>query len=272
MTRLKSDPTVVSKPTNELLAAMKSLAVIAVATGVTRAELMSLKQDRDEQFRAFAAMVRGKAETCGYTTQCACTCTNIVDFTDSIARDVLLSGIADTDIRREMLGTQGILDKPVNNINEKPGDAGAIFAQVSSMRSKDLALGHSVFTKGQWRRSRFMDHPTVQLELYKLPSDYKHFKRKCPNVSSTTITALADCGAQACLWTLQEFIKAGFSREDLILIPIDLVAANKSPILIEGSIPIRLRWTDAEGTIHSCATIAYVSKHAKGFYLSLHGP
>ena len=75
---------------------------------------MTLKQDRDEQFRTFAARVRGEAETCGYST--TCTCARIVDFTDTIARDVLLSGIADTDIRREMLGLPGILDKPVNEM------------------------------------------------------------------------------------------------------------------------------------------------------------
>ena len=78
----------------DLLAAMKILAVIAVAKGVTRAELMSMKQDRNEQFRSFA----------------------VVDFTDSIIRDVLISGIADTDIRREMLGTTGILEKSINQI------------------------------------------------------------------------------------------------------------------------------------------------------------
>ena len=68
---LKSDPTIVSKPTADLLAAMKSLAVIAVDKGVTRAELMSMKQDRDGQFRSFAARVR-KAETCDYSTKCTC--------------------------------------------------------------------------------------------------------------------------------------------------------------------------------------------------------
>ena len=41
---LKSDPTIVSKPTADLLAAMKRLAVIAVAKGVTRAELMSINK------------------------------------------------------------------------------------------------------------------------------------------------------------------------------------------------------------------------------------
>ncbi len=48
---LKSDP--VSKPTTDVMAAVKELAVVAVATGVTRAELVQLKQERDESFRSF---------------------------------------------------------------------------------------------------------------------------------------------------------------------------------------------------------------------------
>ena len=111
---LKSDPTSVAKPTTELMSTMKSLAVIAVATGVTRSELMKMHQERDEQFRSFAARVRGKAEICDYTT--ACTCTRIVNFTDCIIKDILVSGIADIEIQREILGTIGILEKPVNDI------------------------------------------------------------------------------------------------------------------------------------------------------------
>ncbi len=64
------------------MGAMKSLAVIVVATGVIRAELVRMQQERDESFRAFAARVRGKAETCAYITKC--TCIREVDFTASI--------------------------------------------------------------------------------------------------------------------------------------------------------------------------------------------
>ena len=66
---LKMDSTIVSQPTATLLAAMKRLAVIAVAPGVVRSELMQMRQDRDQTFRTFAAAVHGKAETCGYRNQ-----------------------------------------------------------------------------------------------------------------------------------------------------------------------------------------------------------
>ena len=79
---LRSNPGIMNRPTDELLAQMKSLAVVAVSTCVTRTELMNMTQQRDEQFRIFASRVRGKAETCNYKTKC--TCNNTVDFTDFI--------------------------------------------------------------------------------------------------------------------------------------------------------------------------------------------
>lgn len=39
-----------------------------------------------------------------------------MNYTDNAIRDVLLNGLADTDIRREVLGTKDILTKPINDI------------------------------------------------------------------------------------------------------------------------------------------------------------
>ena len=71
---LKSDPALMSRSTREVLAAMRSIAVIPVARGVTRAELTQMSQSSDEPIRTFAAKVRGKAETCGFTTSVRCEC------------------------------------------------------------------------------------------------------------------------------------------------------------------------------------------------------
>jgi len=115
---LKTNPEIVSKPVDDVLKAMKNLAVIPVATGIVRAELLEMKQLRDEAFRKFASRVRGKAETCEYKVrfECLCKTTSDVDFTDHILRDVLLAGIYDADIRREMYGIDGILQQPVNTV------------------------------------------------------------------------------------------------------------------------------------------------------------
>ena len=93
---------------------MRSLAVIPIATGVLRTELLQLQQERDEPFRAFGAKVREKAETCEFTAECECG--KEVDYTNHSIRDVLLNGIYDPDIRREVLGTKNILKTSVNDV------------------------------------------------------------------------------------------------------------------------------------------------------------
>lgn len=110
----KANPNAASETLSQLLAAMRSLAVIPVATCVLRTELLQLRQERDEPFRTITAKVRGKAETCSYTT--TSTCGASVDYTDHVIRVVILTGLYDTDIRREVLGIAGILAKPINEV------------------------------------------------------------------------------------------------------------------------------------------------------------
>ena len=107
---LKSDAEIVSKPLQVLLSAMRRLAVIPVVTGVLRSDLMQMRQLRDEPFRAFAARVRGKADTCVFTVDC--TCGLKVNYTDHMIRDTLLNGIADDEI----LGSADVLTRAVNKI------------------------------------------------------------------------------------------------------------------------------------------------------------
>ncbi len=85
-----------------------------VAVCVLRTELLQFKEERDEAFRAFTARVRGKSETCVYTAQCDCG--KEVDYTNHIIRDVLLNGVHDSNIRRELLGTPDVLTKPINEV------------------------------------------------------------------------------------------------------------------------------------------------------------
>ena len=69
---LKANPNAASNTLAELVAAMRSLAVIPVATCVLRTELLQLHQEHDEAFRAFTARVRGKAEKCAFAEECEC--------------------------------------------------------------------------------------------------------------------------------------------------------------------------------------------------------
>ena len=546
---LKADPSITSKPTADLMKAMETLAVVAVATGVIRAELVQMKQDRGETFRTFAARVRGKAETCSYTTKCSCNST--VNFTDIIVRDVLIAGISDLDIRRDILGTDAILQRPVNDVislveskemarnalptslstvssfkrekqhlppkqhattnrqqtthcpkcsdtynlysegrfgwntrphriclkcykeqrsqstsqNSRNGPVSNIAAQsqqtaqcpkcsntynlysegrfgwntrphriclkchkeqrspstnqnsrngsvshnaarnqLSTIRFEALEmvqhppsqvnLFHHIFTAGQWKTARFQDHPRVNLTVSTNEADYLAFGRKniaaqsqqtaqCPKCSNTynlysegrfgwntrphriclkchkeqrspstnqnsrngsvshnaarnqlstirfealemvqhppsqvnlfhhiftagqwktarfqdhprvnltvstneadylafgrkntsikpfIVSAMVDSGAQSCLWSLKDFLSAGFAESDLLQVSVDLVAANRSPINVAGALILRLqgRAKDSDKE-YTCASMVYVSKDANGFYLS----
>ena len=126
---LRAHPQFTSMPIDGAIAVMKSLAIIPVALGVLRSELLSMMQDPDETFRTFAARVQGKAEICEFKTRYrgrgTCGADNCgaayayegeTYYTDEMIRDVLLQGIADVDIRREALSVLGIQQYPLNDI------------------------------------------------------------------------------------------------------------------------------------------------------------
>ena len=351
---LKVDPDITNKSKEIVLATMKALAVIPVAIGVLRSELLEMKQKRDESFRAFTSRVRGKAETCDFVAlnSCVCGVSNKVDYTDHIMRDVLVAGIYDAEIRRDILGVEGITEKPINEVislvekremardanvvtgnasaissrqvcmphgsrkfvapppglkepcpanrskripcpqcgaqfaifseglkgwNSKPhelckdcyrsrrqqrrrGHNGSTAPAVSSINNSDpeslhvisqisvislhapsetspvrssskpvrssvssyagqshpIKLNHHIFSSGEWRRARFMEHPSMQLTMSVRKKNYKAFLWKCPQVNKTAIQAKLDTCAQSCLWSLKECLDSGFRREDLI--------------------------------------------------------
>jgi len=108
---LRGDPNVISKSEDEVLIAIKRLAVIPVAISVRRSDLLAVRQCDGESVRSFFARIKGKAATCLYTVNCPSgECNQSVDFTDIIAKDVLISGLVEDGVKREVLGWPG-LDK-----------------------------------------------------------------------------------------------------------------------------------------------------------------
>ena len=102
---LKTSPTAVDGTEEDLLDLIKQLAVIPVAISVRRTDFLSTQQDHGESVRAFLAKLRGKSATCAYTKKCSlATCTQMNDYTDTIVKDVLVAGLADEDIKKEVLG------------------------------------------------------------------------------------------------------------------------------------------------------------------------
>ena len=109
----KDDPKLRDKTEGDILAAMKSLAVIDVAATVRVTELLAMKQDHGEGIRAFVARVRGTANICAMEK--ACTCGLNVNYTDEVVRWVILAGLSSPEIAREVLGTMDIDRKSLSD-------------------------------------------------------------------------------------------------------------------------------------------------------------
>ena len=155
----------------QLLETMRSLAVIPVATGVLRTELLQLRQERDEPFRSFAARVQGKAETREFTARCECG--KNVDYTPHMARDVLLNGIVDPEIRREVLGTKDIIQTAVNDV---------ISVVEAKEKARNALAASSLSAMSSFRRQSYSkpDGPTTTQHPTPSPADQAK-EATCPN-------------------------------------------------------------------------------------------
>ena len=112
---LKTSPAAVEGTEEDLLAAIKQLAVVPVAISVRRTDFLSTHQDHGESVRSFFAKLKGKSATCPYTNYCSLpTCSHLNDFTDMIVKDVLVAGLIDEDIKKEVLGWSELDRKDVN--------------------------------------------------------------------------------------------------------------------------------------------------------------
>jgi len=103
---LKEDPGIIEQGELALLNAMKKMAVIKIATSVRRTKLLSLQQDHGQNIREFYANVKAQASTCNFTVKCGrecCADAPEVDYTLLVVKDILISGIADPDIRKDVL-------------------------------------------------------------------------------------------------------------------------------------------------------------------------
>ena len=111
---IRSQPDIVSKGEDNLMKAMKDLAVVKVATSARRAQLLASKQAPGESIREFYANVRAAAAICKFEVKCNQTCCAAkdytVDYTEMVIKDVLIGGIYDADIRKDILATAD-LDK-----------------------------------------------------------------------------------------------------------------------------------------------------------------
>ena len=95
--------TLTGKTEDEVLAAIKTLAVREENVMVARVTLHNMKQDRDEPIRSFGARLRGQAGVCRFTQRCT-NCNADVDYAEAIIQDVLCRGLEDSDIQLDLFG------------------------------------------------------------------------------------------------------------------------------------------------------------------------
>ena len=95
--------TLSNRTEDDVLAAMKLLAVREENTMVARVALYEMRQDNEEGIRSFGARIRGQANVCKFIIPCP-SCNEDVCYTNDILRDVLTRGIADHEIQLDLLG------------------------------------------------------------------------------------------------------------------------------------------------------------------------
>ena len=132
---LKAHPDAATGNEDELVAKIKKMAVIPVAVCVRRAELLGTQQDHGENARAFCAKLKGKAATCSYTADCTSdTCTQVINFTDIMVKDVLVSGLADEEVKKEVLGW--------SELDNKSLEETVTFIEAKEMARDAMNKGH----------------------------------------------------------------------------------------------------------------------------------
>ena len=114
----REDPNIADKPEKDVLDAMKRLTVLNVALSVRRATLLQTKQDPGERVRQYVARVRGLANVCQWTITGTGSSTpggNVtLDYTEEIVKLVIMNGLADEEIRKEVLGAPDVDNKTLS--------------------------------------------------------------------------------------------------------------------------------------------------------------
>ena len=91
-----------SKSEDEVLTAMRKLAVREENIMVARVSLQNMKQDNDEPIRSFCARLKGQANICKFSVKCP-TCSIDISYTDAMIKDTLTKVISDSEIQLDLL-------------------------------------------------------------------------------------------------------------------------------------------------------------------------
>lgn len=136
------------KTADEVMEAIKKLAVREKDTMVARVQLHNMRQDRDKTIHSFGACLLGQAGVCKFLDTCP-GCSLEVNYTENVLRNVLTRGLADSEIQLDLLG-----DRNQNMSLEEVFQF--IEAKEAGKRSADrLSQSHSVdAAQSQYRSTK----------------------------------------------------------------------------------------------------------------------
>ena len=136
------------KTADEVMEAIKKLAVREENTMVAHVQLHNMPQDRDETIRSFGARLHGQAGVCKFLVTCP-GCNVEVNYTENVLRDVLTRGLADSEIQLDLLGDRNenmSLEEVFQFIEAK---------EVGKRSAGRLSQSHSVdAAQSQYRRAK----------------------------------------------------------------------------------------------------------------------
>ena len=98
-----SGGTLTNDTEEDVLKAMKKLAVREENTMVARFTLHGMHQEEDEPVRSYGARLQGQAGVCKFIIPCP-HCNEDVNYTEPVLRDVLSKGLHDSGIQLDLLG------------------------------------------------------------------------------------------------------------------------------------------------------------------------
>ena len=119
----------------DVLDTIQRLGVLEVAQSVKITELMGLKQSHGEAVQGFLARITAKANICDLSVKCE-DCNKGISFADVLSKYVMLNGLSDIEILRDILGTSDIDSKTLNEttalIEAKEKAARALRSEIGS--------------------------------------------------------------------------------------------------------------------------------------------
>ena len=143
------------KPLDDIMKAIKTLAVRVENPTVARDRLHNMSQDREESVRAFGARLRGQAAICQYTK--ACTCLLVVNYTEENVADALITGLADPEIKQGLLGEP---DQPLSM------ERAMLYVESKEAAKTSVSLLDPVTSMGAIRQSGYRKTPRMQHNTY----------------------------------------------------------------------------------------------------------